>query len=393
MKNLTSILIIFSILVTACGKSEESSVQKVVASGNLEEIKEKKNSLIAEQKALQNQISRLDSVINSKDTIKKYPLISVVEAKKQDFQHYLELQGEVQTKQNVLIHPEVAGTLLKVYVTEGQRVQQGQLLATIDNGGMASQLQQQKTQLSLAETTFERQKNLWDQKIGTEIQFLQAKTNFEAQKDAVKQMESNLAKYQIRAPFSGIIDDVIKEEGTVVSPGPGSEIFRLVNLSNMYVQVPVPETYINDITTGKDVKVYFPVLGDTVDTKVRQTGNFIDPGNRSFSVEVGVPNKNGNIKPNLTAKVQINDYTNDDAILIPQSIISENAEGEQYAYLAVNIGKDGIGTAKRSIITTGKAQGDYIEVLSGIEAGQSIITEGARNVRDDQKVQIIKSKL
>lgn len=393
MKNLTSILIIFSILVTACGKSEESSVQKVVASGNLEEIKEKKNSLIEEQKKLQKQISRLDSVINSKDSVKKYPLISVVQTENQSFKHYLELQGEVQTKQNVLIHPEVAGTLLQVHVTEGQKVQQGQLLATIDNGGMASQLQQQKTQLSLAETTFERQKNLWDQKIGTEIQFLQAKTNFEAQKDAVKQLQSNLSKYQIRAPFSGIIDDVIKEEGTVVSPGPGSEIFRIVNLSNMYVQVPVPEIYINDITKGKDVKVYFPVLGDTIDTEVRQTGNFIDPGNRSFSVEVGVPNKNGNIKPNLTAKVQINDYTNDDAILIPQSIISENAEGEQYAYIAVNIGEDSIGTAKRSIITTGKAQGNYIEVLSGIEAGQSIITEGARNVRDDQKVQIIKSKL
>jgi hypothetical protein len=139
--------------------------------------------------------------------------------------------------------------------------------------------------------------------------------------------------------------------------------------------------------------VFFPVLGDTIITKVKQTGNFIDPANRSFIIEIDVPNQSGRIKPNLMAKVQINDYKNAAAILVPQSIISENAEGEQYAYIAVNKDAQNIATAKRSIISTGKSQGDFIEVLSGIKAGQAIITEGARSVRDDQKVKILNSKL
>ena len=387
-------LIVLTVVLYACGSGEQqASMQDVIASNDLEEIKALKMEKAKQHKELERELAKLDSVIYAQDSNKRYPLITVVQAAEENFQHYLELQGDVKTKMNVLIYPEVAGTLVNVNVTEGDEVRKGQLLGTIDNGGMESQLAQMKTQLSLAKTTFERQKNLWDQEVGTEMQFLQSKTNYEAQQSAVKQMESNLAKYQLRAPFSGIIDDVMKDEGTVVSPGPGAEIFRIVNLSDMYVEVPVPEIYIDDITKGSPVKVYFPVLGDTINTKVRQTGNFIDPANRSFSVEVAVPNLNGRIKPNLTAKVQINDYKNDAAILIPQSIISENAEGEQYAYLATNIDNDSVATAQRTIITTGKTQGSYIEVLSGITPGQSIINEGARNVRDNQKVKIIESKI
>ena len=193
--------------------------------------------------------------------------------------------------------------------------------------------------MALAKTTFERQKRLWtENKIGTEIQYLQAKANYESQENSVKQMQSQLNKYTINAPFSGIIDDVIKDQGNVVAPGgPGSEVFRIVNLSNMYIEVAVPESYIADVTKGKQVKVFFPVLNKTISSQVRQTGNFINPNNRSFIVEIPVPNKEGSVKPNMTAKVQINDYRNDEAILIPQSIISENAEGEQYAFVVSKV--------------------------------------------------------
>ena len=243
-----------------------------------------------------------------------------------------------------------------------------------------------RTQAELAKTTFERQKRLWEQNIGSEIQYLQAKTQYEAQTSAVKQMESQVGKSTIRAPFSGIIDNVIKDQGTVVAPGPGSEVFRIVNLSNMYIEVDVPETYLSSITKGKTATVDFPILGERIETKVRQTGNFINPGNRSFTVEIPVSNKKGNIKPNLTAKVKINDYSNDKAILIPQSIISEDAAGKQYIYLAETV--DGNVQAKRSFVTTGKAQDGVVEVLSGITAGNLIIKEGARRVKDGQKVEI-----
>src|SRR5690606_9037654 len=135
-----------------------------------------------------------------------------------------------------------------VHVKEGQTVSKGQLLATIDDGGLSSQLQQLKTEAALSKTTFERQKRLWDQKIGSEIQYLQAKANYEAQENTVSQLESQLGKSSIRAPFSGIIDDVIKDQGTVVAPGAGSEIFRIVNLSDMYIDVEVPETYLGSIS-------------------------------------------------------------------------------------------------------------------------------------------------
>jgi RND family efflux transporter MFP subunit len=281
------------------------------------------------------------------------------------------------------------GTLQRVYVKEGDNVKKGQLLATIDDGGLTNQVAQIRTQAALAKTTFERQKRLWDQKIGSEIQFLQAKANYEAIQSNVQQAESQLQKSSVRAPFSGIIDNVIKDQGTVVSPGPGSEIFRIVNLSDMYITVDVPETYIGSISNGSKATVFFPVLGDTVITKIRQSGNFINPSNRSFSVEIPVPNKEGTIKPNLTARVSINDYSNATALLIPQSVISENAEGEQYVYIAENPTKENVRTAKKRIVTTGKTQGRFVEILSGLSDGEFIIQEGARSVKDNQEVEII----
>ncbi|MCP4977186.1 MAG: efflux RND transporter periplasmic adaptor subunit [Maribacter sp.] len=379
-----------ALLLLACGSEQGQSVEDLIAKGNLEAIRAKKNEISEQQKALEFDAKQLDSVIAILDSNERLPLVTTITVQAQNFLHYLELQGAVQTRQNVLVYPEMSGTLKRVYVTEGQRVSKGQILAKIDDGGVGSQLEQLKTQAELAKTTFERQKRLWEQKIGSEIQYLQAQTNFVAAENAVKQVQSQLGKSTIRAPFSGIIDDVIKDQGTVVSPGQGSEVFRIVNLSNMYIEVDVPETYLGQVTRGKEAVVYFPVLGDSVNTKIRETGNFINPSNRSFSVEIPVPNKNGNIKPNLTAKVRLNDYSKADAILIPQSIISENAAGEQYAYVSSEPNAENEAIVTRIIITTGKTQNGFVEVLTGITDGNHIIQEGARTVKDGQKVKILK---
>jgi RND family efflux transporter MFP subunit len=194
----------------------------------------------------------------------------------------------------------------------------------------------------------------------------------------------------VRAPFTGVIDDVITDQGSVVAPGQ-SQLMRIVNLEEMYIETDVPENYITNVTVNKDVKIEFPVLGKSMDAKIRQAGNFINPANRTFKIEVAVPNKDKSIKPNLTAKLKINDYTNEKAILIPQSIISENAEGEQYIYVIVNKNSDNVGEAKRIIIETGKAQGDVIEVTKGLENNAEIIREGARSVKDGQTVKVINS--
>lgn len=389
MKKIISTFII-SLVLISCGEDKTVSIETVVATGDLNEIRSKKTEITEQLKTLNEQVRTLDSAISLLDIDNRLPLVSAFKVETQEFQHYLELQGNVATKQNVLIYPEMPGTLQRVYVTEGDKVYKGQLLATIDDGGMISQLEQLKTQAALAKTTYDRQQRLWDQKIGSEIQFLQAKTTYEATQNSVEQAESQLRKASLRAPFSGIIDDVIKDQGTVVSPGPGSEVFRIVNLSDMYITVDVPETYIGSISKGSSAFVYFPVLGDTIETKIRQTGNFINPNNRSFSVEIPVPNNNGKIKPNLSARVNINDYSSLNALLIPQSVISENAEGDQYVYIAENPNDEMKATAKKRIITTGKTMGGLVEILSGLMPGELIIQEGARSVKDNQEVEIIK---
>jgi RND family efflux transporter MFP subunit len=386
---MTHKLILFAIALTfiSCGSDGDKSVDDVISKGDLTELRKKKEELRLKQQEITNQSKLIDEAISKLDTTKKLPLVTTFTATSAPFKHYLEIQGTVQTKKNIVLYPEFSGVLIRVYVSEGQKVSKGQILASIDDGGLSQQLAQMEVQEALAKTTFERQQNLWDQKIGSEIQFLQAKTNYEAQKNAVSQMRSQLAKTNIRAPFSGVIDEVITEQGTVVGAGQ-TPVIRLVNLDNMYIESEIPESYITNITKGKEVQVYFPILGDTIYSKVRQVGSYINPNNRAFKIEVAVSNETGHVKPNLTAKLRINDYTNENAILIPQSIISENAEGQQYVYVT-EIKDNNEAVAKRIIIGTGRTQDDMVEITEGLNDNDILVNEGARNVKDGQTLKIL----
>ena len=377
------------LIFTSCGNKKEVSVDAVLATNNVMQIKSKKAEIDAKQAKLSAALERLNDRLADLNQNKNIPLITTFTVKAAMFTHFIELQGNVQTKQNVLIYPEMPGILKTVLVKEGQQVTKGQALATIDDGGMSQQLAQLKANAQLAKTTYERQKRLWNQKIGSEIQFLQAKTSYEAQKSAVNQLKSQLEKATINAPFSGIIDNIFKERGTVVAPGMGSEIFRILNLSNMYIETDVPETYIGNITENKAVEVSFPVLGEMVNSKIRQVGNYINPNNRSFKIEIGVPNLNGKVKPNLTAKLKLNDYTNTNALLIPQSIISENSKGEQFIYIVKDKKENDQAIAERLIIETGKTQGDFIEVTKNLLVNAEVVMEGARSVNNGQVVKVI----
>lgn len=376
------------LLVTACSGEKPQSTEAIIASGDVEALKTHKTAISAKAAALKQELTQLEKAIEKLEPAeKKEVLVTTMVVKDTLFNHFVEIQGSVETKENVLIYPEYQGTLVRVLVSKGQKVSKGQTLARIDDGGLSSQLVQVETQAALAKTTFERQERLWEQEIGSEIQFLQAKTQYESAQSRVKQMKSQLGRTIVKAPFTGVIDDVITEQGTVVAPGVA--LFRIVNLSNMYVSAEVPETYLKTINKGKNVSVYFPVLDETIETTIRQSGDFINPANRSFPIEIGVPNKSGNIKPNLSARLSINDYTAENAILIPLNVINENAEGKQYVYLAQKKAEDNTVVAKQQIITTGKSQGDQVEVLAGLKTGDQIIAEGARSVKEDQEVRIL----
>ncbi len=382
-------LIIAAVLFISCGEKKAQSIEEVIATNDIVKIKAKKAEIETKQQGFDDQLKILNTKLDALDTNKKVPLITTFTAKEEVFTHYLELQGNVETKQNILVYPEMPGILAEVFVKEGQSVKKGEVLARIKDGGLSQQLSQLETQTELARTTFERQKRLWNQKIGSEMQYLQAKSKYEAQTKAVEQLESQIEKTTILAPFDGVIDDVFKEPGTVIASGQGSEVFRIVNLNNMYISTDVPERYIASVKNDKKVRVEFPVLNESVMSAVRQVGSFINPNNRSFKIEVPVANKSGNIKPNLTAKLQINDYTNSKAILIPQSIISENANGEQFVYVVKNKKANKEAVAQRVVIKTGKTQGDVIEVLANLPAGTEIILEGARSVNNGQTVRVI----
>ena len=386
MKNIFLLIILASIAISCGGDSK--SVESVIETHDLKKIRKKRKEIIDQQLEINQKVELIDKAIAKLDTVKHLPLVTAFQVKHKNFTHFLELQGNVATKKNIILYPEYSGLLTAIKVKEGQKVRKGQLLATIDDGGMSQQLAQMEVQYNFAKTTFERQQRLWDQKIGSEIEYLQAKATYEGQENAIKQMHSQLAKTSIRAPFSGVIDDIITEQGTVVGAGQ-SQIMRIVNLDKMFIEAEVPESYLSNITVGKTVEVYFPILNKTFASKVSQVSNYINPGNRTFKITINIPNKNKSIKPNLTAKIKINDYSSNEAILIPQSIISENAMGEQYIFIATKTGIDDEAIAKKTIIKLGKTKGDFVEIIEGLKNDAIVISEGARSIKDGQNVTIL----
>lgn len=378
---------LLGLLITSCGgDSKNASVDKAIESKNLTTIKTTRAEIQKQYDAIAAELAKLDLAIAELDTLKKSALVTTAIVNDTIFTHYIDIQGNVDTKQNLIIYPEYSGVLSQVYVKSGQKVNKGQILARIDDGGLSNQLAQMETQATLAKTTFERQKNLWDKKIGSEIQYLQAKTNYEAQMKAVAQMKAQLGKTTVKAPFSGVIDEVITEKGQVV--GPGQQLMRIVNLSDMYVSANVPESFIGKIKNGAIVDVEVKSTGKTYKGKVRQIGNYINPNNRNFSIEVAVPNSDNLLRPNQVAVLKIEDYKKPNAILVPESIVTENAVGEKIIYTVDTSGKEP--KAIKKTIVVGLTSGANIEVKSGLNKGEQIIIEGARSVQNGDIVEIIK---
>ena len=379
-----TLLLTLGLVSVSCQTKSSGSIDKLIASNDENLLRAKRTELSAERNLLDADIKRLDVVIASLDKSASLPLVTTYEVTQQEFNHFTSFQGTVKTMKNINVYPEMPGQLLEVLVVEGQKVEKDQLLARIDDGGLLAQLAQAKSQLLLAETVFNRQERLWSQNIGSEIQFLQAKTQFELAEKAVDALSLQAEKSVVRAPFDGTVDQIFKEPGTIVAPGMGSELFRVVNLDEVYVEVDVPETHITSIRESSKVQVNLPAIGEDIDARIARVSKVINPSNRSFKVEIPLNNKSGFIRPNLMASVAINDYSNKSAIMIPQSVVSENAEGQQYCF-ALEKSTEGY-IAKRLIIETGKTSEDFIEVLNGIENGTLLITEGAKKVSDNQPV-------
>ncbi len=367
-----------SLVLFACSNGTKTeSIEDLIKSKNIKALNEKKS-------ALQTEIAQIEAGLATFDVKTEEALVSVLTLKDTLFNHYLDIQGNVDTKENILIQPEFSGTLTTLTVNAGDRVSKGQILGRVDDAGMSAQLASAQNQYSLAKTTFERQKNLWDKKIGSEIQYLQAQTQMVSAQKAVAQINAQLAKTVIRAPFSGTIDEVFAEKGQVVAPS-ASGLMRIVNLGNMFVSTSVPETYIGKLKLGDQVDVFLASLGKTYKGKVRQVGNFINPNNRSFGIEVSVPNPENLLRPNQVAKLKIIDYVSKDAIVVPTNVIQEDGKGDKYIYVVE--GSNGkTGKAKKVIVAVGKSSDNVTEILSGLSANDVIVTEGVNTISEGMKL-------
>ncbi|WP_284652658.1 efflux RND transporter periplasmic adaptor subunit [Flavobacterium terrisoli] len=368
----------FSIFLLSCSNGEKKeSIDALISAKNVKALQEKKT-------ALQAEIAKIEGALATLDVKKEEALVSVLTVKDTIFKHYLDIQGNVDTKENILVQPEFSGTLTSLTVKAGQKVSKGQILGRVDDAGMSQQLASAENQYALAKTTYERQKNLWDKKIGSEIQYLQAQTQMVSAQKSVAQIKAQLAKTVIRAPFTGTIDEVFVEKGEVVAPSPQG-LMRIVNLSNMYVSTTVPETYIGKLKVGTEVDVYLTSLGKTYKGKVRQVGNFINPSNRSFGIEVSVPNPDNLLRPNQVAKLKIIDYVSKDAIVVPTNVVQEDGQGNKFIYTVE--GSNGkTGTAKKVVVTVGKSSDNVTEIMSGLSANDIIVTEGVNNISEGMKL-------
>ena len=384
------IIYTLNIIALAIGCSGDQSVttSDLIRAKDLNGLKTQKEEKLKFLNALKAELNQINAAILNLDPSEKLALISTFKVKLENFDHYIEIQANIKTRQNVLLYPEYTGTLKKIYVKEGQEVKKGKLLAQIDDAGLKNQLEQLQIQAALSKTTYERTQRLWDQNIGAEMKLLQAKATYESQLKSIAQLKKQLKRTRILAPFSGTIDEIVANTGANLLPGQ-TPVMRIIDLKKMYTEASVPERYLSQIKKGTTATVKIPMLDREYSTTVRQTGNFINPNNRSFRVETPLSNPDEMIKPNLSCKLKINDYSNPEALMIPLRIIKQNAVGKKYIFKLTPDGKDQVYRTEQVFVKLGKKSADKVEILEGIQAGDLLVDEGATIVENNQRVKNI----
>ena len=388
MKKIIYTLGISFLLISCSQEMADTSNTNGVEGVNLEELNTQKANYTQQINDLKLELEKINSAIDALGSSEKRTLITAFITEKQSFEHQIEIQANIKTRQNVLIYPEFAGRLIALKVVEGQNVKKGNLLALIDDAGLTDQLDQKILQLNLAKTTFERTQRLWDQKIGSEMMYLEAKTKYKAAQKQVSQIKQQLAKTKIYAPFNGVIDEIQARLGSNLIPGI-TPVLRIVNLNTMFAESDVPENYLSNITKGSKAKVTIPALNQIQNTEIHQTGNFITPSNRTFRVEARLENPEGLIKPNLNARISVMDYFNPEAIMIPLRVVREDAKNQPYVFVLSKPEKDNGFTTEQRMVTLGKSKEEMVEIIEGLTIGELVVEEGVSLLVNNQKVKRI----
>ncbi len=337
----------------------------------LADLKKQQVDISAKITALENKGVKKDSI--------KVNDISVMPIESVNFTTYVELQGKIDAQDNVVAYPQAPGTITGLYVKPGQHVSRGQVLAQLDNSVLKQNIAQAESQAGLASVVFQRQKNLWDQKIGTEIQFLQAQTNMQSAQKQVAALRQQADLYRITSPISGTVDQMDLKLGQAASPGMTG--IRIVNTSILKVKADVPESYAGKVSQGQNVKIVVPDGNDSLTTKLTFAARAIDPASRSFPIEIKLPPRKS-LRPNMTVTLKIASYSKNNTIVVPLKAI-QNSENGNYVYVNQN------GTARHKDVKIGTTYNSQTEVLSGLNIGDQLITNGASDIADGDKVRVI----
>ncbi len=373
MKKLFYYIIPFALLA-ACQTEEATSLTK---------LKSQKDSLVSIQKEVSGLIKELDVKIALIDSSQKLHTVSVLKLEPKNFKHYFKVYGQVESNKSISLYSETSGRIESILVKRGQNVAKGQLLATIDANVLNQNIAEVKTSLELANELYKKQSKLWlEDKIGSEVQYLEAKNRKESLERKLETLQAQLSMTKVRAPFNGVIDDIFPKNGEMASPQ--TPMFRLVNLGDVYLTASVSEAYVGKIISGTRATVTFESLGETVETSVIRVGNYINPDNRTFDVNIAL-NNNSLFKPNMMGSVNLEDYSKENAIVVPSRLIMENTKGDSYVYTFNEKGTS-VSTVTKTFVTVGVSYQGETEVLEGLHGDEVLVDRGSRSVKDGQKV-------
>jgi len=356
----------------------------VKESQSLTDLKTKKAGLIEKMDRIGAELKDVEMAISELDTLKKLMTVTSYKAEIKDFNHYIEVQGTVKADQTIELHAEMGGTVTAILVKEGQNVSKGQILATLDSDVIDNSVLQLNTQLALATTTYERQARLWEQNIGSEIQYLQAKAQKEGLENSMKSLKAQARKMKVIAPFSGIIDQIFAKTGEMTSPQ--MPFLRLVNLNNVYVESEVTETYLKSIKKGTEVLLNFSSIGISVEASISQVGNFINPNNRSFKTRIDLKNPNNELKANLLADIKINDFKAN-GIVIPSRLVQKDRNDKTFVYTIEP--KENNHSVVKTYVTEAMSYDNLSFISEGLSENSILVDKGARLVNNNEDVKLV----
>lgn len=371
-------LLALGVAVAACGDGGGPR-------GDLKaQLKRKKQQLVS----LKEEIASLEAEISKTDpdylaSPKRATLVTTVPARKDTFVNYVEVSGSVASRTNVNVSPETSGRLVKVMVTEGDFVKEGQMIAQIDDEVLRNNIAEIETRLDLARTIYEKRKRLWAQKIGSEVQYLEAKNNVESLESSLATTKTMLSKTVVRSPFAGKVDEVYANTGETA--GAGVPLIRLVSMANLYVNAEISESHIATVKPGQIVEVIFPTTGTTMMARVSSVGAALNPVNRTFEIEIQLPGGNPLIKPNMVANVRLKTFEQQDVVVAPTNLLQDDNRGK---FLFVVAEEKGLKVAKKVRVEPGRSTMESTVIESGLKGGEQIISEGFREVLDGGQVNV-----